>query len=70
MSEEKKPEVHQEKTQEEAAQGKMPERAPNWITDMYDKMNVPVKVLDAMLILLGALIVFLFVFGNQIQLGL
>ena len=37
---------------------------------MYDKMNVPVKVLDLMLILLGALIVFLFVFGNRIQLGL
>ena len=30
---------------------------------MYDKMNVPVKVLDLMLILLGTLIVFLFVFG-------
>ena len=46
------------------------EKAPNWITDMYDKMNVPVKVLDLMLIVLGALIVFLFVFGNKIQLGL
>ena len=45
------------------------ERRGNWITDMYDKMNVPVKALDAMLIILGALIVFLFVFGNQIQLG-
>ena len=41
----------------------------NWITDMYDKMNIPVKALDAMLIILGALIVFLFMFGNQIQLG-
>ena len=37
---------------------------------MYDKMNVPVKALDALLIILGALIVFLFVFGNKIQLGL
>ena len=46
------------------------EKAPNWITDMYDKMNVPVKVLDAMLILLGVLIVLLFVFGNKIQLGI
>ena len=59
------------KPQAEAKQdGKQPERAPNWITDMYDKMNVPVKALDAMLIILGALIVFLFVFGNKIQLGL
>lgn len=54
---------------DKATEGKT-EKAPNWITDMYDKMNVPVKVLDAMLILLGALIVFLFVFGNKIQLGL
>ena len=46
------------------------EKAPNWITDMYDKMNISVKALDAMLIILGALIVFLFVFGNKIQLGL
>jgi len=59
-------------TQEEQknAQDKQPERAPNWITDMYDKMNIPVKALDAILILLGALIVFLFMFGNKIQLGL
>jgi len=47
-----------------------PERAPNWITDMYDKMNIPVKALDAALIILGALIVFLFINGNNIQLGL
>ena len=55
---------------EKNSQEKQPERAPNWITDMYDKMNVPVKVLDAMLIILGILIVLLFVFGNKIQLGL
>ena len=48
---------------------KQPERAANWITDMYDKMNVPVKALDAMLVILGLLIIFLFVFGNKIQLG-
>ena len=46
------------------------ERKGNWITDMYDKMNVPVKALDIMLIVLGALIILLFVFGNKIQLGL
>ena len=64
--EEKKPEQRDASKKEE---GKI-EKAPNWITDMYDKMNVPVKVLDAMLILLGVLIVLLFVFGNQIQLGI
>ena len=59
--EEKKPQQKQDGTFE---------KAPNWITDMYDKMNVPVKALDALLIILGALIVFLFVFGNKIQMGL
>ena len=47
-----------------------PERAPNWITDMYDKMNIPVRTLDIALIVLGVLIVLLFVFGNRIQLGI
>jgi len=65
-SDEKKP-VQQEG--EKKDDGKV-EKAPNWITDMYDKMNVPVKVLDAILIILGLLIVFLFIFGSQIQLGL
>ena len=60
------PEKKQEQQEKENAQ----ERSANWITDMYDKMNVPVKALDAMLIILGVLIVFLFVFGNKIQLGL
>ena len=55
---------------ENQSQDRKPERAPNWITDMYDKMNIPVKALDAMLIILGALIVFLFINGNKIQLGL
>ena len=47
-----------------------PERATNWITDMYDRMNISVKALDIALIVLGVLIILLFVFGNQIQLGI
>jgi len=62
---ENKPQANEKNSQE-----KQPERASNWITDMYDKMDIPVKALDAMLIILGVLIVFLFVFGNKIQLGL
>lgn len=63
---------HQEEKERkpDAQENAQPEHAPNWITDMYDKMNVPVKVLDAVLIVLGVLIVLLFVFGNRIQLGL
>ena len=37
---------------------------------MYDKMNISVKALDIALIVLGVLIILLFVFGNQIQLGI
>ena len=55
---------------ENQSQEQKPERAPTWITDMYDKINVPVKALDAMMIILGVLIVLLFIFGNKIQLGL
>ena len=54
---------------ENESQSKPEERKGNWITDMYDKMNVPVRALDTMLIILGLLIIFLFVFGNRIQLG-
>ena len=63
-SEEKKPMKN-----ENDSQDKQPEHAGNWITDMYDKVDIPVKVLDAIVVLLGALIVFLFIFGNKIQLG-
>lgn len=57
----------EEKKQEAPSQ---PPRAPNWITDMYDKMNIPVRTLDITLIVLGVLIVLLFIFGNRIQLGI
>ena len=55
---------------ENESQDKQPEHASNWITDMYDKVDVPVKVLDAIVVIIGALILFLFIFGNKIQLGL
>ena len=54
---------------EKESQNEQPEKASNWVTDMYDKVDIPVKVLDAIVVLLGALIVFLFIFGNKIQLG-
>ena len=54
---------------ENNSQDTQPEHAGNWITDMYDKVDIPVKVLDAIVVLIGALIVFLFIFGNRIQLG-
>ena len=68
MAENEKKPLEQEN--EKKSQDQKPERAPNWITDMYDKMDISVKALDAMLIILGALIILLFIFGNKIQLGL
>lgn len=53
----------------QAAQGQQEPGKRNWITDIYDRINVSVKTLDILIVLLCALIVFLFVFGNQIQLG-
>lgn len=55
---------------EKESQNEQPEKASNWVTDMYDKVDVPVKVFDAIVVIMGALIVLLFVFGNKIQLGL
>ena len=55
---------------EKESQNEKPEKASNWVTDMYDKVDVPVKVLDAIVVIMGALIVLLFVFGNKIRLGL
>ncbi|HIS94530.1 MAG TPA: hypothetical protein IAC19_02025 [Candidatus Ventricola gallistercoris] len=47
-----------------------PPRKRNWATDIYDKINVSVRTLDILIVVLCALIVFLFVFGNKIQLGI
>ena len=63
-------EPKQQETNRQDEQEKQPERAPNWITDMYDKMNVPVRTLDAALLILGALIALLLVSGNKIHLGI
>lgn len=71
--EDKKPELEgqlQPPQDEEGQETGQPERASNWITDMYDKMNIPVRTLDIALIVLGVLIILLFVFGNKIQLGI
>lgn len=71
--EDKKPETEgqtPQKETEQAAEAGKPEHAANWITDMYDKMNIPVRTLDIALIVLGVLIILLFVFGNKIQLGI
>ena len=62
--------IPEEQKNENVSQSEQPEHKGNWITDMYDKMNISVRALDAMLVILGALIIFLFVFGNKIQLGL
>lgn len=56
--------------EKKAAQtGEETPKKQNWVTDIYDKMNVSVRTLDIMLVVLVALVVFLFIFGNQIKLG-
>lgn len=55
---------------EKTPEAEKPERGHNWITDIYDKMNVSVKTLDILIVLLCALILFLCIFGNRIHLGI
>ena len=35
----------------------------NWVTDIYDKMNISVRSLDIALIVLCAIVVFCFIYG-------
>lgn len=35
----------------------------NWVTDIYDKMNISVRTLDIALIVLCAIVVFCFIYG-------
>ena len=35
----------------------------NWVTDIYDKMNISVHSLDIALIVLCAIVVFCFIYG-------
>lgn len=63
--------MDEEKKQEEQENGtdqllRENGRKHNWITDIYDKMNVSVRTLDILLVILCLLVVFLFVFGKQI----
>jgi hypothetical protein len=39
----------------------------NWITNIYDKLNIPVWVLDIMLVVLCAVVVFCFIYGANVQ---
>ncbi len=35
----------------------------NWVTDIYDKMNISVRSLDIALVVLCAIVVFCFIYG-------
>ncbi len=39
----------------------------NWITNIYDKLNIPVRVLDILLVILCAVVVFCFIYGANVQ---
>ena len=54
----------------EEKQEQTPPRHRNWATDIYDRINVSVRTLNILIVVLCALIVFLFIFGNEIQLGI
>ena len=52
-------EMLQKKQQEEKKDGVR----HNWVTDIYDKMNISVRSLDIALIVLCAIVVFCFIYG-------
>ena len=37
----------------------------NWVTDIYDKMNISVRSLDIALVVLCAIVVFCFIYGTN-----
>ncbi len=53
-----------------AMEEKNPKKDPvhhNWITNLYDKLNIPVWVLDVLLVFLCAVVVFCFIYGANVQ---
>ena len=42
---------------------KKPPVRHNWVTDIYDKMNISVRSLDIALVVLCAIVVFCFIYG-------
>ena len=37
----------------------------NWVTDIYDKMDISVRTLDIALVVLCAIVVFCFIYGAK-----
>ena len=48
-----------------APEEKQPARPGNWITDIYDRANVPVRVLDAAIVVLGIFILAVFILAAE-----
>lgn len=72
MSEEKKntPATGEEEASvQEAPQDEKKQQPNNIVTQFYDRMNISVKTLDIAIIVLGALIILLALFGSKIHLG-
>ena len=39
----------------------------NWVTDIYDKMDISVRTLDIALVVLCAIVVFCFIYGRNTE---
>ncbi len=64
MAEENKAPQSEEK-QEEKQEAKKESVRHNWVTDIYDKMDISVRTLDIALVVLCAIVVFCFIYGAK-----
>ena len=59
----KKDEIVSQPENDSRQEEKKPPVRRNWVTDIYDKMNISVRSLDIALVVLCAIVVFCFIYG-------
>ena len=59
----KKDEIVSQPENDSRQEEKKPPARHNWVTDIYDKMNISVRSLDIALVVLCAIVVFCFIYG-------
>ena len=59
----KKDEIVSQTENDSRQEEKKPPVRRNWVTDIYDKMNISVRSLDIALVVLCAIVVFCFIYG-------
>ena len=61
----KKDEIVSQPENDSRQEEKKPPVRHNWVTDIYDKMDISVRTLDIALVVLCAIVVFCFIYGAK-----